>query len=501
MRFFFLFLIALLIQPLTAQETAGEAAGSETATGTAAEPVKPAVDDSAFEDDSKAESEADADAAKKAAEDKKAEEEKIESLNKEKRDVILYGIDTEVQDVLSTIRTQKDLTFNDDLLQLLSTNSNTEINRAIYDFFNEMEISIAEAPALELLRNHLDDYEYSNKLLLSAISYLGTIESEVAGDLFYSLLEDNNKSIASSALRGIGRLKDGSRVAEIMDLVDEYSGDAEYSDFSATAIAVLGELDYKDAQVFLEDLLQDEDASSAQRQNAAISIGMLQHEDGLKLLKTMYSNSEDSLLRSYILLGITKYENPEVETILITALRDAFWRIRVAAAQGLGERKTSDAVSILQYKVRKDPVRHVRYASMKALAEIGGEVADKFILEQFEGVRVAFDLRQKALDMMMEYKINGSIDSLEKVLRPKWSLDKDNELGPFCKTLSNSEWDSLKPFYVEMMAHNDFILKIYGIRGVKLNKIVSLKDAVRAMDNEKEAVNVRREAKAALESF
>jgi HEAT repeat protein len=491
MRFFFLILIALMIQPLAADELAADSSATEAA----------AEDSTVDKADSEADSEAEAEAAKKAAEEKKAKEEKIESLNKEKRDVILYGIDTEVQDVLSTIRSEKDLTFNEDLLLLLSTNSNAEINRAILDFFNEMEVPLAEEAALELLNNHLDDYDYSKKLLLSAISYLGTIKSELAGEVFYDLLDDNDKSIASSALRGVGRLEDPSRVAEIMTLVEEYSGDAEYSDFSAAAIAVLGELEYKDAQIFLEDILQDEDAPSAQRQNAAISIGMLQHEDGFKLLKTMYTNSEDSLLRSYILLGITKFENPDVETILITALRDAFWRIRVAAAQGLGERKTSDAVSILQYKVKKDPVRHVRYASMKALAEIGGGDAEKFILEQFEGERVAFDLRQKALDMMMEYKISGSIDSLEKVLRPKWSTDKDNELGPFCKTLSSSEWDSLKPFYVEMMAHKDFILRIYGIRGVKLNKIASLKDAVKAMDNEKEAVNVRREAKAALESL
>ena len=103
---------------------------------------------------------------------------------------------------------------------------------------------------------------------------------------------------------------------------------------------------------------------------------------------------------------------------------------------------------------------------------------------------------------MMEHKIPGSLDSLEKVLTPKWSKDKDNELGPFCKTLSLSKWDQLKPFYAQMLVHHDFIIKIYGIRGVKLNKISSLKGTLKAiMDNKKESRNVRREVQAALESF
>ena len=487
MRVVFLFLVLLFTQPLWAQEgpSSGSAPGSEASADNSSA-------DSAAEENAAAEAEA----AKE-----KEEKEKLESLIKEKRETLLYGIDTEVLDLLSAIKSQRDSTFNEDLAGVLSNSSNAEIQRGIIEFFNEMEVDLAEDQALKMLKDHLDDYDFSNRLLLSAVSYLGTIESEAAGDVFYDLLKDNNSSLANAALRGIGRLKDSSRVDEILNLVDEYEGDSEYDEFIAAAMLVLGELEYQDAQILLEDILQDEDAPSAQRQNAAAAMGMLGREEGLTMLKDMFASSQDSLLRSYLLLGITKYEQEEVEAILISALRDSFWRIRVAAAQGLGEREAGDAVDILQYKVRKDPIRQVRYASMEALGKIGGSDADKFIIEMFEGERVAFDIRQKALDMMMEHRISGSIDSLEKILRPKWSADKDNELGPFCKTLSATEWDRLRPFYAEMMNHSDFVIKIYGIRGVRLNKISGLKPALQALDNEKESVNVRREAQAALESF
>ena len=74
-------------------------------------------------------------------------------------------------------------------------------------------------------------------------------------------------------------------------------------------------------------------------------------------------------------------------------------------------------------------------------------------------------------------------------------------MGPFCKTLSTSEWDSLAPLYEKMLSHPDFVIKIYGIRGAKLNKISSLESNITGLDIEGQHVNVRREAKAALESF
>jgi len=436
-----------------------------------------------------------------AKDSKKGNEDLVSSLNKEKRDVLLYGIDSEVLDVINTIRSEKDTTFNAELAELISKNDNAEINRAVFDYLGELKVDLAEGRALELLQGHMDDYDYSVNLLLSAIGYLGNIQSKKAGSVFYDLLKDHNVTLASAALRGIGKLKDPSRVSEIMDLLKEYSGDSEYQDFSASAILVLGELKYTDAEPLLEEILQDEDSPASQRQYSAVAIGQFQLPKGLELLQSMYTSVEDSLLRSYVLKGITEYNNSDIEELLISALRDSFWQIRVAAAEGLGKRKTADAVDILKYKVNKDPVRQVRYASLKALASIGNGAAADFIFSQFEGERTPFDIRQKSLDLMLKDKIPGSIDSLKKVLEPKWDKDKDGELGAFCKTLSTSEWKELKPFYIRMMANKDFVIRIYGIRGVKLNKIISLKDAVQSLDSEKESVNVRREAKAALESF
>ncbi len=501
LSFFLVFLLISLLLPV-AQESRGFPGDTLASGGTAESEDAPAaeeesgaiVDGGDAGDDEKSEEE-------KKAEEEKAKEEAIESLNKQRREVLLYGIDSEVQDVISTIRSQKDTAFNKELDSLLRENENPDINRAILDFFAEMEIDISEDRALEFLNNHLDDYEYSTNLLLSSVSYLGRIKSDKAGAVFYDLLYDKNNSLAGAALRGIGKLEDASRADEILTLLQDSQGDSELEDLSASAILVLGELGYSEAQSDLEAILDDEDAPITHRQYAAVSLGRFGKTEGFELLKSMFVNSGNSQLRSYILKGISYYDNDEVEDLLMTALRDSFWKIRSAAAEGLGERKSRRAVDILQYKVRKDPVRQVRYASLEALAELGSSEAEAFVLEQFEGGRVAFDIRLKALNLMMDHKIGGSLDSLETVLRPKWSKDKDNELGPFCKVLSTSEWDSLRPFYAEMLNHSDFVIRIYGVRGVKLNRIGSLKEALKALDTEEQPVNVRREVKAALEAF
>jgi len=453
-----------------------------------------AAQDEGAEAETEAENEAEAEAEKK-----KEEEIRIESLAKEKRDVLMFGIDSEVLEVISTIRTEKDNSFDEDLAELLRVNDNPEINRALFDFFGQTESDAGVEKALGLVRDHLDDYDLSSNLILSAISYLGTVKAAEAGESFYNLLDDSNRSIASAALRGIGKLEDPARAGEILTLIEENEGDSDYEDLIASAILVLGDLVYGESSEIMEDILQDEDAPAVHRQYAAVTIGKLGMDSGFDLLSEMYLSLKDSLLRSYVLKGLSDYDRPEVEEIMITALRDSFWRIRIAAAEGLGERKTEGAVDILQYKVRKDPVRQVRYASMEALGEIGSSDARRFVLEQFGDAKVAFDIRSKALDIMMEHQMDGAVKVLEEVLADKWEKDKDNELGPICKVLSVTEWDRLKPFYEHMLGHKDFIIRIYGIRGIKLNGISSLRSNLEALDTESQPVNVRREIKAALD--
>ena len=431
--------------------------------------------------------------------EKAKQEELLESLNTQKRDTLLYGIDSEVLDVISTIRSENDRTFDDDLAELLAVNDNPEINRAVFDFFSQTESEAGKEKALRLIDDHLNDYEFSTNLVLAAISYLGNIKAEEAGELFYDMLDDNNKSLAGAALRGIGKLEDSSRVEDIMDFFNANEGDSEYEDLLASAILVMGELGYKEAAPSLVDVFLDEDVPSVHRQYAAVSLGKLGTEEGYEVLKEQFALLEDSNLRAYVLKGLTEFDKSELEGILLTALRDSFWRIRVAACEGLGSRKVSKAVDILIYKVKNDPVRQVRYSALSALGEIEAEKGNTFLREQFESERNAFDLRTKALDLLLEKKIAGTIESLHTVLDPKWDKERDNELGPFCKILSSIEWADLEPFYRIMMDNNDFIIRIYGIRGIKINNLSTLSGRLKELDSEDEPVNVRREVKAALE--
>lgn len=433
--------------------------------------------------------------------EEKKEEILVESLRDQKRDILLYGIDTEVLDVISTIRSERDDSFDEELGELLEGNENPEINRAVFDFFSTVESDRGAEKALRLVEDHLEDYEFSVNLILSAISYLSSLKEPRAGELFYRMMRDKNKSLAGAALRGIGKLGDDSQAGEILSFYEENEGESGSEDLLGAAVAVLGELRYEEAAELFEEILLDEDAPSVQRQNAAVSLGQLQGDRGFEVLKEQYLLLSDSILRSYVLRALSEYEKAELEGILISALRDSFWRIRVAAGEGLGERKAAAAVDILIYKVKRDPVRQVRYAALEALGEIGNSQAETFILKQFTTVRNPFDIRSKALNIMLENQIGGSVEALEEVLEDKWEKDKDNELGAFCKVLSTAEWAALAPFYEAMMEHADFIIRIYGVRGVKINGLASFRGRLQELDAEDQPVNLRREVKAALDEL
>ncbi len=423
-----------------------------------------------------------------------------DSFNQEKRNTLRYGIDSEVLELIGTIRSEEDQSFNQDLLQLLGENRSNDIRKAIFDLFGMFGISDAEEAGATILNNYLEEGNYPTSLLLSVISYLGEV-GYPQGGLFYDLVTSSNPLVAEGAMRNIGKLGDASRFDEVVRLLEKYEGDRSFQDFVGVAILAIGELKYLEAQDYLKRVLGDEFSPASHRQFAALSLGKLNQPEGLQVLQEMYNSSEENLLRTYILQGISEYDDPTVEEMMIVALRDSFWRIREAAAKGLGERKVGAATDILTYKVKKDPVTQVRYASLRSLAQIGDPTAHGFILAQFKDEQVAFDLRQQALTLMVEFQIPGSIPAIQEVLEPKWEKANDPALGAFCKTLSTSQWAELQPLFDRMLENRDYIIKLYGIRGARLNQLGGLKGKVQALDQDGVHRSVRREVQSALESF
>lgn len=423
-----------------------------------------------------------------------ADDTDLTSLKEDRTRTLRYGIDDEVIEVITEIRKEKDNSYNDVLLEILSSSSNSKIQLPILEFFEQQKTDIASDFVLSLLKNATEDYEVDSKVLSAAISYCGTLKIVSSAEYLYKLSDFKDKSVAASAIKNLGKTGNKDYADQFLNKIKDNEYEDDETELRESAILLMGDLKYEPAVDTLLDIVKDDSYSKVARRYACDSLGKIGDEKAIPVLKGLL-NDPDSILRSYALSSLANFKEDEIETILIQALRDSYWRIRVAAAKALAERKANGAIDILIYKAEKDPEPNVKNAAMDALAVIGGNKAWSFLSDFYSSDHNSDLFRSYALSSLLKEKPEKAVDAMKKVFDSEFDKENSWIFNYTCNSLSTTESTSLEWFYNKMLDHKNYIIRIYAIRGIKLNKVLTLYGRVKEIaDNDNENKVLRKVA-------
>jgi len=423
-----------------------------------------------------------------------SEKDEITSVRDDRIRTLHYGIDDEVVDVITSIRGEKDDSYNEELLNILTETGNTKIKLPILSFYEEQESDIAAEYTLSVLQDAADDYDVDEKVLIASISYSGTIKNIESVEFLYKLSDFNKPMIAAAAIRTLGKTGDVTYADKFLERIQDDDYEDDETELRESSILLMGELKYKPAVITLLDIVQDDNYSSVARRYACDSLGRIGDEEAIPVLKELL-NDPDSILRSYVLTSLAYFQNEEIESIIIQSLRDSFWRIRVAACKALSDRKSSNAVDILIYKAEKDPEPNVKKAAMTALSVIGGSKAWEFLSEYYGNSDNGEVFRSTALSSLLKENPDKLTDSMKSVFEVEWEKENSWLFNYTCKELSTSEGGNFQWFYEKMLNHKNYIIRIYAVRGIRLNKVISLYARVKEIaEDENEHRQLRKEA-------
>lgn len=423
-----------------------------------------------------------------------ADDEEITSLKEDRISTMRYGIDDEVVEVISAIRREKNYSYNEELLDILTNTGNTKIKLPILNFFEDQKTDIGSTYAVSVVKDAAEDLDIDEKVLSAAMSYCGTIKNTESVPYLFKLSSFNNNGIAAEAIRNLGKTGDTNFAEKFLERIQDDDFEDNETALLESSILLMGELKYEPAMLTLLDIVQDDNYSSVVRRYACDSLGRIGNEEAIPVLKELLNDS-DSILRSYAVSSLAYFDHDDIEDILIQSLRDSYWKIRVAACKALSERDSSNAVDILIYKAEKDPESNVKKAAMVALADIGGNKAWTFLSDYFESNKNSDDLRSVALSAMLDDNADKIFDAIKKVFEEEWEKETSWIFNFTCKELSTAESSGLQWFYGKMLDHKNYIIRIYAIRGIRLNNVITLNGRVKEIaDNEDENRQLRKEA-------
>ena len=423
------------------------------------------------------------------------EPEEKKSIVEERKETLRFGITPQILTVLKTVTEEKDPAYADEAESLLDTVRDIGVHTAVFTYFGAIrDDSLAERGA-EVLENHLDK---PARLVSSVISYASEADIEELEPRILVIAESSvSGTFSIDAVRALGEIGDKGTVERLLALYEE-------SDLAGPVreqiVLVLGKLEAEEAVDLLIDIARDVGETITMRRFAADSLGRIGSERAVETLKTLYSQ-EDPYLRSNAVYSLGLIGGSEAEEILFAALRDEFWRIRVSAAEALGEAGIKAGYDILVYKARNDPEVQVRTAAVEALGRIGGKKSFDTLRELAGDPRAPLAVRTQALESLVREDLPGSVSFFKELLTEESAKRSSIILDPLGRVLSEAEGAGLAPVYAHMLASPSIPMKIYGMRGIRVNKIRSLRGEVENLAGEDSPTSVRNYAEGVLESF
>lgn len=424
--------------------------------------------------------------------------EKVISIDQERSETLMYGIDEEVKELINTLTNEKISGFNKELKEVLGKAFDDDIKISIFQYFSTMDIKDGEDEAFKIFDAVIYEDEYSDVYATAAFKYLSKIKSQKAIDQIAEILESENTSILKAALRLIGENEITSKEENLLLMLEDDEIDDQ---IFLEVIKALGQIKSIKALELLIPIADDEDEETTVRNAVCFSLGEIGDKKAIPVLTRCLGNRSNYLLRKSALEALGKFSGSQMDDILIESLRDPQWQIRFEAIKALGERKVENAFKILKYKALKDPEVKIQKQAFKAIGDINSNECREFLKEVFTGDSYSDSAKVSAIDKLIEYNVDWIYPSIEELYKKNNMEKRKPILDMTLKLLSKKEFQGSSELYGRMLTHENYIYKLYAIQGIRLNKFTEHKELVEKLSVDDKNKNVKKHALSTLEEL
>ena len=384
-----------------------------------------------------------------------------DSVVQQSRDVLLFGIDSEVIELLGRLEDQGEDRLDDQMLTRLEESRNRSLQGRILEHFEKRDVVIA-GPAVTAILTEEDELDAG--FLRIAVRYLSVIADVHSPELlarYEEIARDDDVVAASVAIGAIGTDTSAGAVELLLDLFEELQN----SDLKGAVIRALGTAKAVDAIALLTKIVTDPYEDSSLRQYGAESLGKIGAQESLIPLISVLEDT-NSLLRAYATAALGNYDDPAATRALDEGLRDSFWRVRVAALQGIATRGATESLPAIEYKARRDPEAPVRQEAIRTLAALDSNTAYEILRAIAADSRAPQSDRILSVDLLIRDDLPASLETVVGVMNAEWAVENSRLLDATARALVQTDSRLLAETYDRLLSHPNFIIRVYAIRGI-----------------------------------
>ncbi len=335
-----------------------------------------------------------------------AEEDDEESELQKRLDILEYGLESEISDLISTLQKEKDDSLSGELTKVFYKTKNVTIREKILSFFTIMKNESLKDYAIDIIA---DPYDLKVSTAVLVIKYAAACGfTETAADMAV-LLETENEDYFDACLSAIGDVGGSDEAVFLAGLLDKDLPLGRRQ----TLMKSLGKIKAVETWDKLVEIAENEDENSYVRMYAAEALGAMEVEDSVPVLVNLFE-SNDSNLRTYVMKGLSYFPgNEDAEAVILEAFRDNYYKVRLEACTFAETNKFEKAMPNLLYRAKNDSESAVVYACYQAIGAICTKEGMEFLVSIVTNEKKNDTTRAKAAVVILN---TNDIDSIQAVL-------------------------------------------------------------------------------------
>ena len=409
-------------------------------------------------------------------------------------DVLKYGIESELVDLLKDIGTSPNPDIYNDLLRRYRDSNSVDTRIAFLGFFSNcknLPQYVVDAVYADASSDILE-----RRLESSLILCLGKTGKIREGLFLLSKIDKDDTYIQTMAADALSKMVVPELANDLLKRLEESDNDEEKyiePQIKCRLLLFFGENKSTQAVSYLQKVVTDRGADRYMIMYAMVSLLKIGDVSSIKLIAGNLGN-EDVKIKEYAAYALSLFKNAETLPYLRNMLLDNNEKIRTFGCQGISLNEDYESIPILIYKLKNDPESNVRNEALLTLVNLGAQGIDA-VKDSYKKAKIPDGMLAYMCSSVTKKPDAAAVDYLVDLYKNGDKKYRDL----IVKYSSNATSNLVDPLVRLFLDSTDYIHRINGIKIANQIESSALWDRIKEISDNDKVKLVRDNAKRFLD--
>lgn len=402
-------------------------------------------------------------------------------------DILKYGLEGQITELIDELTKNQDNRFVDGIYDLFQETKSVAVKEKILDYFTKLKDSCLASYAVEIIN---DPYDEKNSIVEKCFKYVSEADIKDANPGLVDLVDKEEDAYFTGALSALGETGGKEEALFLADYLDR--DDLNVSQRQAL-MRVLGRIKAVETWQKISEIAKDENENTFVRMYAAEAIGAMENPESEDILVELFE-SNDPNLRTYVIKGISYFNDKKSSDLIIQALRDSQYKVRLEAVSAVGKNRIDKAVPFLIFRCKdKDEQKQVKEKCYSVIADLNTSDGNDYLISVLKDKKIGDATKAKVSAALLEYNHAGTKEVIELARSALKSDIQKNLRYALGKEFAKYDRSEFADICAEYIASDDVATQGTGLDIWAKGRYSSVKAAVEEIAKDAEEENLTEE--------